>query len=82
MSQFFGYRAFSQKLWLQRDGTYRFGRLQRLLVAEAAESSTGQFSYEPTPTRNGSIHPVRPTPMSLCRTGEPPGTGYSALLHL
>ena len=86
MSQFFGYRAFSQKLWLQRDGTYRFGRLQRLLVAEAAESSTGQeegsFHINLPIQRNGSIHPVRPTPMSLCRTGEPPGTGYSALPHL
>ena len=65
---------------------YRFGRLQRLLVTEAAESSTvqeeGSFHMSLPLQRNSSVHPVLPTPMSLCRTVEPPGTGYRALLHL
>ena len=61
--------------------SYRDCWLQKLLNPPLGRKK-GSFHMNLPLQRNGSIHPVRPTPMSLCRTGEPPGTGYSALLHL
>ena len=38
-------------------------------------------SYKPL-LRCSLIRPVLPAPMSFCRTVEPTGSGYRALLHL
>ena len=88
LPQFFGYRAFSQNTLVterhQPTGLtgYRDCWLQRKAAEPPLWTGRRQLHMSLSLLGSSSAHPVLPTPVSLCRTVEPPGTGYRALLHV
>ena len=62
--------------------SYRACWLQRKAAEPPLWTGKSQLNMSISLLRSSSVHPVLPPPVSLCRTVEPPGTGYRALLHI
>ena len=88
LPQFFGHTAFSRETFVterhQPTSLSSYGDcwLQRKAAEPPLWTGRRLLHMSLSLLRSSSVHPVLPTPVSLCRTVEPPGTGYKALLHV